>query len=167
MRQEFSRLLLEEMRKNKKIVFLTADLGYKLFDDIICELPTRAINVGASEQTMLDMAVGFAYQGKIPFCYSITPFLLYRPFETVKLYINGEKLNVKLIGSGRAKDYSHDGPSHDASDVEKFFLYYDGQPADAMLNNIRAFWPDTNKQMVKNFDTILKTTDPCFLSLRR
>jgi len=40
-----------------------------MFDDIRDNLPDRFINVGSSEQTMLDMAVGFAMSNKIPVCF--------------------------------------------------------------------------------------------------
>lgn len=61
---------------------------------------------------MVGAAVGLAHQGYIPVCYSITPFLLYRPFEFIRNYLSHEQAPVKLVGSGRGKDYSHDGFTH-------------------------------------------------------
>ena len=116
MRQQFVKLLIEEMRKNEKIVVLTGDLGYGLFDSIKDEFPDRFVNVGSCEQLMIGAAVGMSYEGWIPICYSITPFLLYRPFELLRNYLNNEKTCVKLVGSGRDDDYSHDGFSHWAGD---------------------------------------------------
>lgn len=117
-RATFASTLYEEMKDNKDIYVLTADLGYKMWDKIRDDYPSRFVNVGAAEQTMMDIAIGLAYSGKIPFCYSITPFLIYRPFEALRTYINHEKLNVKLVGGGHNKDYAHDGISHYAHDVE-------------------------------------------------
>jgi transketolase len=65
---------------------------------------------------MIGIAVGLSYEGYIPICYSITPFVLYRPFEMIRNYINHEKVPVKLIGGGRDQDYSHDGFTHHAED---------------------------------------------------
>lgn len=166
MRQEFFKLLLEAMRKNPNIFFLTGDLGFGLADEIFAEFPNHAYNVGASEMAMIDMAIGLAYEGKIPFCYSITTFLLYRPFEALKTYCNHESLNVNLVGSGRNKSYLHDGISHWSDDAWK--LFDNGHALlDNLLDNFIAFWPDNNEQMEANFDIMLENNKPSFISLLR
>lgn len=158
MRREFADQLLKEMQKNDKIFLLVGDLGYKVFDSHFAAFPKRAINTGAAEQAMLDMAVGLAYDGKIPFCYSITPFLIFRPFETVRTYINHEKLNVKLVGSGRDRDYEHDGVSHWADDVKQYL-----DP----MTNINQLWPQDPKDVAELVTGMVKHQGPEFISLRR
>ena len=105
----FGRALYKEMAKNPKVVLLTADLGYKLFDPHFEDFPQQCISVGASEQAMLGIGVGMALKGLIPFCYSITPFLLYRPAEWIRNYLHHEKIPVKLVGAGVGKDDLEDG----------------------------------------------------------
>ena len=61
---------------------------------------------------MVGMGIGMAMEGKIPICYSMTPFVLYRPFELIRTYIDHENITVKLIGAGRDKDYDWLGFSH-------------------------------------------------------
>jgi len=116
MRHQFVSCLIEEMRKNDKIFVLTGDLGYGLFDDLKQEFPNRFVNVGSCEQLMIGMAVGMSYEGWIPICYSITPFVIYRPFEFIRNYLDHEMANVKLVGGGRNKDYHNLGFSHQAED---------------------------------------------------
>jgi len=116
MRKQFAELLHTIMTENENVILLTADLGYGLFDKIRKDFPSRFYNVGASEQLMIGIGDGLTYTGKIPVCYSITPFLLYRPFEMIRNYVNHEKAPVKLIGGGRNKDYAHDGFTHHADD---------------------------------------------------
>jgi len=96
--------------------------------------------------------------GKTPFFYSITPFLIYRCFETIRTYINHERINVKLVGSGRNDDYKHDGFSHDATDVESFLDQF---------GNINQYHPDTKEGIPGVLEEMLKSPNPGFISLRR
>ena len=91
MRKDFAKWLRKEMQKNDKIVLLTADMGYGLWDQVREDFTDRFVNVGSSEQLMIGMAAGMAMEEKIPVCYSITPFLIYRPFEFIRNYMNIEK----------------------------------------------------------------------------
>ena len=45
MRKDFSKILLQEMHKNKNIYFITADLGYGLWDEVRNSFPDRSFNV--------------------------------------------------------------------------------------------------------------------------
>jgi transketolase len=105
---------------------------------------------------MIGMAVGLANSGFVPVCYSITPFLLYRPFEMIRNYVNHEKLNVKLVGSGRDKDYSHDGITHWAEDDLSIMKN---------LSNISLFKP--KELTVDVFKTFLFSDKPTYLNLSR
>lgn len=116
MRRDFAKILYDLMKKDDRIYLITADLGYGVLNDIRRDFPNRSTNVGSCEFLMVGMAIGLAQSGYIPICYSITPFLLYRPFELLRNYLNNEKTCVKLVGSGRDDDYSHDGFSHWAGD---------------------------------------------------
>jgi transketolase len=146
------------MSKDPRIWLLTGDLGYKLWDQIRNDFPNRFLNPGAAEQVMLDISVGLSLEGKIPFVYSITPFLIYRPFETLRTYINHESLNVKLVGGGRDKDYLHDGISHDATDVPEIL---------STLKNIHQFYPIDIPTMQMNLEDMLECKGPDFISLKK
>ena len=88
MRKQFAEFLHDEMSLNEDIHVLTGDLGYGLWDKIKLDYPDRFINFLSSEQLMLGAACGMALEGKVPVVYSITPFLLYRPFEWIRNYLN-------------------------------------------------------------------------------
>jgi transketolase len=157
MRAQFAEELRVKMQTNRKIFLLTADLGYGMFDKIKEEFPEQFLNTGAAEQTMLDIAVGMAYSGMTPFCYSITPFLLYRGFETIRTYICHEQLNVKLIGGGRNDDYKHDGFSHDATDDLKIMMN--------LRLNIRK--PESIEEMKYDLDELISIKEPYYINLTR
>ncbi len=158
MRGWFSWELHLQMASNKKIWVVTGDLGYGMFDRIRDDFPKRFINVGSAEQAMVGIGVGLALEGKIPLVYSITPFLLYRPFETIRNYINREKIPVKLIGSGRGKDYFHDGFSHWAEEDRKVM---------EIFPNIASFWPKSKEEMPNLVSKILFNNLPTYLNLSR
>lgn len=146
------------MTLDSNIVAISFDLGYGGFDEIRTNYPKRFFNVGASEQGGMDIAVGMALSGKKVFVYSITPFLIYRAFETIKLYINEEKIPIILIGSGRDKDYIHDGPSHDATGVKEIL---------DNLKNITQYYPKDAKEIPLLVEQMVKSKGPVFISLKR
>ena len=158
MRGWFAWELHSQMIANKKIWVITGDLGYKMFDNIKKDFSGRFINAGVSEQAMAGIGVGLALEGKIPLIYSITPFLLYRPFETLRNYINHEQIPVKLIGGGRDKDYLYDGFTHwscEDREVMKIFP------------NIKSFWPKTKEEIPNLLTEILYNNQPTYLNLAR
>lgn len=158
MRGWFAHCIHKQMKKNKNIWLITGDLGYKMWDQIRIDFPDRFINTGAAEQAMMGIACGLALEGKIPIVYSITTFLLYRPFETIRNYINQEKIPVKIIGSGRDRDYEHDGFSHWAQEDKKIM---------SILKNIKSIWPDTKEEIPRIVKEMLEDNNPWYINLRR
>jgi transketolase len=158
MRKECMNLLLAEMVDNTDIIVLTADLGFGLLDQIQNSFPERFHNVGAAEQLMIGAGIGLAESGKIPVCYSMSSFLLYRPFEFLRNYVNAECIPVKLIGSGRDKDYSHDGLSHWAHDDEQVL---------AALPNIKIYKPQSIEELEHIWSDFINSPEPAYLNLTR
>ena len=158
MRKSFAKLLYNEMLSNPDIYLISSDLGYGMFDDIKRDFPERFINPGAAEQLMIGLAIGLTCEKKIAVCYSITPFILCRPYELLRTYINYEKIPVKLVGGGRNKDYAHDGISHWACDDQDIL---------GTLSNIDTFFPDDLKELNEDFNEFLYKSKPSFLSLSK
>lgn len=146
------------MKKNNNIFIVTADLGFGILDQCKTEFPEKFFNTGAAEQLMISIGIGLAENKKIPICYSITPFLLYRPFEFLRNYVNHENIPVKLVGSGRDKDYSHDGISHWAEDDEKIL---------STLDNIKIYKPISENDLIVQFEDFLYSDKPAYLNLKR
>lgn len=158
MRKKFSELVYNEMRRNDNIYVITADLGYKMWDKVRDEFPERFHNVGSAEQLMLGVGVGLALSGKIPILYSITPFLLYRPAEWIRLYLQHEQIPVKLVGSGRGKDYEIDGFTHWDDEIDMIDMFY----------NIEQYRPeDITRLDLVDFNKFLYSDKPAYLNLRR
>ena len=156
MRKEFASFLHGEMSYNEKIVLLTGDLGYGLWDKIKIDYPDRFYNVLSSEQLMIGAAIGFAMEGYIPLVYSITPFVIYRPFELLRNYLDHENIPVKLIGGGRDKDYGYLGFSHWAEEDIDIL---------SNLKNIKLYKPKKSSRLL--YKEILYNNSPSYLNLKR
>ena len=154
----FAHYIYRRMKMNKAIMLVCIDLGYHVFDQHFMDMPKQTINTGASEQAAMDMAVGLALAGRIPFVYSITPFLLFRPFETLRTYIDHERIPVMLVGSGRDTDYEHDGFSHNATD-DSLIL--------STLHNIRQYRPATKDEVPTMVNLMITQKEPAYINLSR
>ena len=158
MRKLFVNLLFEQMQKNTDVFLLTGDLGFGLFDEIKNTLYNNFYNMGSAEQLMVAAGVGIAQSGRIPVCYSITPFVLCRPFEVIRNYLDHENCPVKLVGSGRDRDYSHDGFTHWAEDDQKIT---------SIFSNLKTYRPETEQELVQIFPEFLYSKSPAYLNLKR
>lgn len=158
MRKRFTELLAQQIEKDNNISLITADLGFKMWDSIERNNPSNYIQLGSSEQLMVGIAVGMAYSGKIPVCYSISTFLLNRPFEWIRNYVNYENLPIKLVGSGRDYDYAHDGWTHWPVDDEKVLTAFD---------NIKIYKPNSVEELESVFEEFITSKQPCYLNLKR
>jgi|TARA_Y100000310_G_scaffold118913_1_gene117765 transketolase len=158
MRKLFSELLHKEMSVDKDIILITGDLGYGLWDRIRIDYADRFFNAMSSEQLMMGMATGFAMEGKIPIVYSITPFLLYRPFEFIRNYLDNEKIPVKLIGGGRNDEYGYLGFSHWAKDDKKIM---------SCFKNITTVHPIDEFDLEVSFQKHIYSAEPVYINLKK
>lgn len=158
MRRSFASLLHNEMKSNKNIYLITADLGYGLWDNIKNDYPDRFYNVGSSEMAMIGIGIGLAMENKIPFVYSITPFAIYRPFEMIRNYLEHEKIAVNIIGGGRDRDYGYLGFSHWAEEDKQII---------GCFKNIKMYHPETEIELKSNFKNIIDNRVPTYLNLKK
>ena len=98
MRRRFGRIIAELADIDPSIYVISGDIGYRVFDEFRERHPKRFINIGICEQSMIGVSAGMALEGLQPWVYTITPFLIERPFEQIKLDINQQRANVKLVG---------------------------------------------------------------------
>lgn len=116
MRAAFSDALVSLAKTDPKVLLLTGDHGYALFDDFRRECPKQYINAGIAEQNMVGMAAGLARTGFRPFVYGLAAFIPIRVVEQIKLDIAHDDLPVVLIGDGAGFVYSHLGTSHQSTE---------------------------------------------------
>lgn len=108
--QAYSNVLLEQARKNPKIVAIDADLildtGLIPFQK---EFPDRFVECGIAEQDMVSQAGGMALQGLLPIVHSFACFLSTRPNE--QIYTNATE-QEKIIYVGSLAGVVPGGPGH-------------------------------------------------------
>ena len=154
MRRIFGELIYELAKKDKRIVLLVGDIGYGIFDKFRKNIPERFFNMGICEQSLIGTAAGMSLEGLQPWVYTITPFLIERPFEQIKLDIDQQKTNVKLVGFA---DYPNLGPTHKELDAKKLMK---------LFSNISSYYPKNSSETKKYVKSINNKKGPCFLSLK-
>lgn len=154
MRRTFGKLMVELAEKDKDVLLLTGDIGYSIFDEFRKKFPRRFINMGLCEQSMISVSSGMALEGLKPWVYTITPFLIERPFEQVKLDIDEQRVNVKLVGFA---DYHTHGPTH---------AELDGRTLMGLLKNINSYFPSSAEETRDYFWRMYKHNGPDFMSLK-
>lgn len=116
MREAFSNALVRLALADPKVLLLTGDHGYALFDEFRKRCPDQYINAGIAEQNMVGMAAGLARVGFRPFVYGLAAFVPIRTVEQIKLDIAHDNLPVVLLGDGAGFVYSHLGTSHQSTE---------------------------------------------------
>ena len=112
MRAAFSAALVEAATRDERVVLLTGDHGYALFDEFRKRCPGQYINAGIAEQNMVGVAAGLAKAGFRPIVYGLSAFVPVRVVEQIKIDVCYEKLPVIFTGDGAGLVYSTLGTSH-------------------------------------------------------
>ncbi len=154
MRKIFGNEITNIADKDKDVYLITGDIGYGIFDLYRSKHPNRFINLGICEQSLISFAAGMALEGLKPWVYTITPFLIERPFEQIKLDIDQQNVNVKLVGYA---DYPNLGPTHQELNAKKIM---------SLFKNINKFFPNDEKTTIESVKKSYISKKPCFISLK-
>ncbi len=154
MRKEFGKVIIELAEKDKDVFLLVGDIGYGVFDEFKEKFPDKFFNLGVCEQSLISVASGMALEGLKPYVYTITPFLIERPFEQIKIDIDQQNVNVKLIGYA---DYPTQGPTHSELDAKKLM---------SLLKNTISYFPKNSEETKKVLLESYESCKPTFISLK-
>lgn len=112
MRDSFVNSIYKVTKINNNVLCMVGDIGAYLLRYYIQDFPSNYYNLGAAEANMVGVAAGLAMSGKIPFVYTITPFITARVYEQIKLDVCYNGANVKLVGVGSGVSYGTMGSTH-------------------------------------------------------
>lgn len=136
MRKQFGQTIVKLAEKDKNIVLLTGDVVQEM-DVFIEKFPNRFFNLGLTEQSIISIAAGMAIEGLRPIVYTLTPFLIERPFEQIKIDIDSQNLPVMLIGYS---DYPTHGETHRPLNAKGLI---------SLFKNIKGYFPRSTEETEK------------------
>lgn len=116
MKGVFVDTLLQLAESDPKLIVLTADLGYGMFEPFVERFPRQYLNVGVAEQNMMGVAAGLALDGRTVFTYSIANFPTLRCLEQIRNDVCYHGANVKVVAIGAGFSYGPLGFSHHATE---------------------------------------------------
>ncbi|MGH3498819.1 MAG: transketolase family protein [Nocardioidaceae bacterium] len=114
MRETFVNVMSGLLDDDLSTALVLADISVSLFEDAARRHPDRVVNVGIREQLMISTAAGLALSGLRPVSHSITPFLVERPFEQLKIGFGHQDVGGVFVSVGASHDYSASGRTHRA-----------------------------------------------------
>jgi transketolase len=155
-RDTLSDLITLAAKTNPKVIVLSGDHGYALFDQIRKERPDQFINCGVAEQAMVGIAAGLVRSGFRPIVYGLSAFIPCRVLEQIKLDICFSNLPVIFLGDGAGLVYSTLGASHQcAEDIAVL------QP----LPNISIYSPSDKHELDDCFEEALSNGGPSYIRI--
>jgi transketolase len=156
MRNTFANTIVNLAISNPKLMLLTGDLGFSVFEPFIDKCPTQYINCGMMEQSMTGIAAGLASEGFLPIIYSIIPFVTMRNIEQIRNDICYQNLPVTIVGVGAGFSYGPYGHTHHA--LEDIGML-------RTLPNLRILTPGDPYEVEKLTEQIFANPQPTYIRI--
>lgn len=158
-REAFGRALVECGAQNPQVVCLDADTSSSTMTCLFQNrFPDRFYNIGIAEPCMVDVAVGLALGGLIPFASAFSALLSTRALEQVRTCVCYARTNVKLVAGYAGLSDFKDGPTHN-SIVDIAFM--------RSLPEMTVIVPSDANQITALVPLIAEYDGPVFLRLNR
>src|SRR5512136_2056584 len=114
-REAYGRALAEYGAVNPQVVVLDPDTSSSTLTSYFAKrFPERFFNIGIAEPCMVDVAVGLALGGFVPFANAFAALVSFRAMEQVRTCVCYARTNVKLVGGYAGVSDFKDGPTHHA-----------------------------------------------------
>jgi transketolase len=115
-REAYGRALEAYGEIDSRVVVLDADTSSSTFSNFFAnKFPGRFMNVGIAEPCMVDVAVGLALGGLVPFVNAFAALVSLRAMEQVRTCVCYARTNVKIASSYAGLSDFKDGPTHHAT----------------------------------------------------
>lgn len=156
MRKAFAEFFKEELASKENLYILLGDISVGLFLDRDGSLPSKVINMGIAEQGMINFAAGLADEGNTVVVHTISPFLLERAYEQIKLSCGYNKKKIILVAANGPYDYHKLGPSHHCpSDVTLM----------SCIENVSVYLPSTIRDLYCALKEVVENDGASYIRL--
>lgn len=102
----------ETIEQYERTALLLIDIGAFPMRELLKQYPDRVKNIGIFEPGTIGVAAGLALSGITPTVYGISPFIVQRSLEQLKLDFVYQGIGGNFITTGAAYDFSTLGYSH-------------------------------------------------------
>lgn len=158
-RQAYGIALADYGDLNDAVVVLDADVSSSTLTKFFADRhPARFFNMGVTEASMVNVGVGLALGGKIPFVNTFAALLTLRACEQIRTCVAYAHTNVKLVGGYAGLSDYKDGPTH--------FATNDIALMRAMPNMI-VLAPADNREAAKMVQVIAEYPGPVYMRISR
>ena len=158
-RQAYGMALAEYGDINADVVVLDADVSSSTLTSYFAQRhPTRFFNLGVTEASMVDVGVGLALGGMIPFVNTFAALLTLRACEQIRTCVAYAHTNVKLVGGYAGLSDYKDGPTHFA--VNDMALM-------RAMPNMAVIAPADNVEAAKMVRAIAEYDGPVYMRISR
>ena len=145
-------------QQDERVIFIGSDLGPGVLSEFKKNIPERFFMEGISEQYIVGMAAGLAFDGFIPYVNTIATFLTRRCFEQLAVDLCMHDLPVRLIANGGGLVYAPLGPTHQA--IEDIGIL-------RTLPNMTIVAPCDADEMARLIDASLHWPHPLYIRLAK
>jgi transketolase len=158
-RQAYGEALADYGETNSSIVVLDADVSSSTLTSYFATRhQARFFNMGVTEASMVNVGVGMALEGKIPFINTFAALLTLRACEQIRTCVCYANTNVKLIGGYAGISDYKDGPTHFAvNDVALM----------RSMPNMTVISPADNVEAAKMVKAIAEYPGPVYMRISR
>lgn len=158
-RQAYGMALAEYGDANPDVVVLDADVSSSTLTSYFAKRhPDRFFNMGVTEASMVDVGVGFALGGKIPFVNTFAALLTLRACEQIRTCVAYANANVKLVGGYSGLSDYKDGPTHFAvNDVALM----------RAMPNMTVIAPADNREAASMVKAVAEHEGPVYMRISR
>jgi len=158
MRNIFVREIEKMMQEDERIVFLTAECGFRVVEPLQEKYPERFYNLGIAEQSLVGTAAGMALRGFRPVAYTMAMFLTMRAYEQIRVDIAYQKMPVILAGVIPGLGYGNSGPTHHSIEDAAIMR---------VLPNMTVVYPSCAVDVTASVHQLFCEQKPCYIGLGR
>jgi transketolase len=159
LREAYGRALADYGSVNSKVVCVDVDTSASTLTHFFAKrFPERFVNVGIAEPCMVDVAVGLALGGYIPFANAFAALVALRAAEQIRTCVCYARTNVKIASSYAGLSDFKDGPTHH-SIVDIAFM--------RALPDMTVIVPADAAEMAKWVPVIAEYDGPVYLRISR